>query len=88
MTVDECHERLLQIRQSQGTNSPLIRVDYGGTAYLGRLSRTDSDPDCRKRIDSPFGVLVLEGLGLAPGPDTILQIASIPDDGIGEINEN
>ena len=87
MTVDECHTQLTKIRRNQGTDSPLIRVDYGGTAYHGRLTRADCDLDRRAERESPYGVLVLEALGLAPGPETILQIGSIPEDGIAEINE-
>jgi hypothetical protein len=87
MTFDQCHDNLTAIRRKQGTTSPLIRVDYGGTAYQGRLARTDSDPDRRRSSSSPYGVLVLEALGLSHGPETILQIGSIPEDGIAEIHE-
>lgn len=85
MTFDQCQANLDQIRRRQGTERPLIRVDFGGTAYRGRLARSDSDDDGRV---SPFGVLVLEGAGLAREPQTVLQIASIPPDGIRDINEN
>ena len=87
MTFDQCHKNLTAIRHKQGTTSPLIRVDYGGTAYHGRLARADSDPERRRSSNSPYGVLVLETLGLSHGPETILQIGSIPDDGIAEIHE-
>jgi hypothetical protein len=50
--------------------------------YRGRLSRTDTDLKARWESGSPFGVLVLENLGLARSPETILQIAGIPEDGI------
>jgi hypothetical protein len=85
MTFDQCSEQLTAIRRSQGTDRPLIRVDFGGTAYRGRLARSDSDQTYRP---SPYGVLVLESLGLARAPETILQIASIPAGGIRDINEN
>lgn len=84
MTFDQCHEHLTAIRRKQGTDRPVIRVDFGGTAYRGRLARTDSDQASRQ---SPYGVLVLEALGLARGPETILQIASIPPGGIKDAPE-
>lgn len=84
MTFDQCHEHLKAIRRKQGTDRPLIRVDFAGAAYRGRLARSDSDQTHRQ---SPYGVLVLESLGLARGPETILQIASIPPDGIRDIQE-
>jgi hypothetical protein len=82
MTVEECQTALVAIRRQQGTRCPLVRVVFGGAVFQGRLKRSDSDPEHRRGNDSPFGVLVLEGLGLARGPETILQIADIPDDGI------
>jgi hypothetical protein len=85
MTFEKCQTVLVKIRREQGTRCPLVRVDYAGTVYRGRLSRSDSDPEHR-RGDSPFGVLVLESLGLARGPETILQIANIPDDGLRSID--
>lgn len=90
MTFEECHSRIVAIRRRQGTRCPLVRVDCGGTVYHGRLTRSDSDPEHRVRhlAASPYGILVLEGLGLARGPETILQIASIPTDGISDVEEN
>jgi hypothetical protein len=85
MTFDQCREHLTAIRRKQGTDRPLIRVDFAGTAYRGRLARTDCDQAARK---SPYGVLVLETPGLDRGPETILQIANIPPDGIREMDEN
>jgi hypothetical protein len=85
MTFEQCRDHLTTIRREQGTDQPLIRVDFAGTAYRGRLARTDSDQAYRQ---SPYGVLVLESLGLARAPETILQIASIPPGGIRDINEN
>jgi hypothetical protein len=87
MTVDQCHEQLLAIRRKQRTRYPLIRVDFSGATYRGRLSRTDSDPEHRQSSSSPFGVLVLEGLGLARAPETILQIANIRENGIRGLDE-
>jgi hypothetical protein len=85
MTFEQCQRVLVSIRREQGTRCPLVRVDYAGTVIRGRLARADSDPEFR-RGDSPFGVLVVEGLGLAREPETILQIANIPADGLRSID--
>jgi hypothetical protein len=82
MTFDECQHALVAIRRKQGTRYPLVRIDYAGTVYRGRLARADSDPEFRHDASSPYGVLVLEQLGLGRGPETILQIASIPPHGL------
>jgi len=87
MTVEQCHEQLVAIRRKQGTRYPLIRVDCAGAVYRGRLSRSDSDPEHRTSAHIPFGILVLEGLGLTRGPETILQIANIPENGISDLDE-
>lgn len=87
MTFEECHANLVNIRRKQGTRFPLVRVDCGGMTYPGRLTRADSDPEFRRNETSPYGVLVLEGLGLTRGPETIVQIANIPEDGIHELED-
>ena len=86
MTVDQVHTHVQAIRRRQGTRFPLVRVDCGGAVYRGRLARADSDPEHRRRADSPYGILVLEGLGLGRGPETIVQIATIPDGGIADLD--
>ena len=86
MTFDQCQNNLVAIRRRQGTRYPMVRVDCGGTVYRGRLARADSDPEHRKTAQSPFGVIVLEGMGLTRGPETILQIASIHEDGIRDLD--
>ena len=88
MTIDECHQALLSIRRKQGTRCPILRVDYAGASYHGRLRRTDSDPEHRPQAHIPYGVLVLESAGLARGPETIIQIASIAPDAIRDPLEN
>jgi hypothetical protein len=88
MTFDECQRELETIRRRQGTPMPMIRVDYGGSCYKGRLSRSDSDPDNRPPASTPFGVLVLEEPGLVRGPQTILQIASIDLGAISDPTSN
>ena len=87
MTFEQCHSVLVAIRRKQGTRCPLVRVDCGGLTVRGRLSRADSDPEYRRDNGSPFGVLVLEGLGLSRVPETIVQIASIPDGGLHSIDD-
>jgi hypothetical protein len=82
MTFEECRQALVSIRRKQGTRYPLVRIDYAGTIYRGRLARADSDPEFRHDPTSPYGVLVLEHLGLGRGPETILQIANIPPHGL------
>ena len=88
MTFEKCHSVLTEIRSKQGTRCPLIRVDYAGTVLQGRLARSDSDPDHRRESSSPYGIMVLENPGLARGPEMILQIASIPDEGLRAIESD
>ena len=85
MTFEQCHSNLLTIRRNQGTRCPAVRVAYNGVTYSGRVKHADSDPDARRSSASPYGVIVLENLGLCRGPETILQIASIPEDGIRDL---
>jgi hypothetical protein len=85
MTFEQCHANLLAIRRRQGTRCPAVQVAFNGMVYQGRLTRADSDPEFRRPDGSPFGVIVLENLGLGREPETILQIASIPIDGIAEV---
>jgi hypothetical protein len=87
MTFEQCQSVLVSIRRQQGTRCPLVRVEYAGSVFRGRLARSDSDPEVRRDRTSPFGVLVLENPGLDRSPETILQIASIPADGLRSIEE-
>ncbi len=82
MTFEQCNATLAAIRREQGTRCPLVRVDYAGTIVLGRLARSDSDPEQRWDRNSPYGVLVHENPGLSFSPETILQIANIPEGGL------
>lgn len=86
MTFEQCHANLLAIRRSQGTRCPVVKVAFNGIVYQGRLTRADSDPEFRRASESPFGVIVLENPGLVRGPETILQIASIPENGIADLS--
>ena len=88
MTFDECQRDLDQIRRRQGTDRPLIRVDFAGSSYRGLLARADSDPSNRPKTGTPFGVLVLEEPGLIQGAQTILQIASIAHGSIKDPSDN
>ncbi len=86
MTFEQCQAAVQTLRQKQGTSCPLVRVDYAGTVIRGRLTRSDSDREnCREKA-SPYGIMTLEYLGLGRGPETVLQIADIPQDGIKEID--
>ena len=87
MTFEECYAALTSIRSRQGTSRPLLRVDYAGTVFHGRLARTDCDPGAPHDRRSPYGVLVLENLGLSRLPETILQIADIPKGGLAPLEE-
>lgn len=87
MTFDQCHETLTEIRRRQGTTTPILRVHYGGADFRGRLARSDSDPGGLRSDSGPYGVLVLAPEGLAPGPQTLLQIGSIPPGGIEDLAE-
>ena len=86
MTFDECHSTLAVIRQKQGTRCPLVRVDYAGQVIRGRVARADSDPEHGHEQSSPYGVIVIENLGLSRSPETILQIANIPAGAVKELN--
>jgi hypothetical protein len=87
MTFDECYAALRSIRSQQGTSCPLVRVDYAGTVFRGRLARTDCDPGAPHDARSPYGVIVLENLGLSRLPETILQIADIPAGGLHPLED-
>ncbi len=87
MTFEQCHATLVSIRRQQGTSRPSVRVDYAGTVIRGRLARTDCDPGSRHDQSSPYGLLVLENLGLSRFPETILQIADIPEGGLKPLED-
>jgi hypothetical protein len=82
MTFETCQSLLVTLRKAQGTRHPSIRVHYGGSIIRGRVARSHCDTDQRRDTGSPYGVLVLEDLGLGHGHETLLQIANIPEDGI------
>ncbi len=84
MTFEQCKTTLSEIRRHQGTEHPLLQITCSGSVVRGRLTRTDTDRPQRTEHGSPYGLLVLEQLGLVPGPLTFVQIASIPEDGLKE----
>ena len=86
MTFEQCQSDVVEIRRRQGTPCPLVKVHFGGSVYQGRLARTDSDQTRKRAVGSPFGVLVLEGLGLHRSPEIILQIAGIPENGLQSLD--
>jgi hypothetical protein len=85
MTFDECRQQLVAIRRRQGTRCPMVRIDYAGSVYQGRLSRADSDPEHNRDPQSVYGVLVLEQPGLSRAAQTVLQIASIASGAIRDV---
>lgn len=85
MTFEECQHVITSLRQKQGTRHPIVRVDYAGTVYQGRIARCDTDG---VRRETSFGVLQLEDPGLSRRPATLLQIANILPGGIGEPLQN
>ena len=82
MTFEQC-------QKVAGRHPPQARdaVSHGpgrlrGDHIPGPARPADSDPEFRNEANSPYGILVLEQLGLTRGPETILQIADIPQDGL------
>ncbi len=86
MTFEQCHANLMAIRRRQGTRCPVVKVAYNGMIYQGRLTRADSDPEY-----PPSRRIALrrarpgEPRPRPEGPETILQIANIPEDGIADL---
>lgn len=83
MTYEQCQSILDEIRRRQGTDRPMIRVVAGSLVVRGRVSR---EPSRGRNPQSPFGLLIIEQPGLTPGPASYVQIASIPDDGLSEVD--
>lgn len=83
MTFQKCQAILAEIRRRQGTPHPVVQVRLENGTVRGRLSRADTDGDKRRNPLSPYGVLELEQLGLGRSA-TLVQIANIPEDGLGD----
>lgn len=88
MTFEKCQAILAEIRRRQGTPNPVVLIQFGTAVVRGRVSRAEFDGPNRHNPNSPYGVLVLEQLGLSRGPATFVQIANIPEDGLREPSEN
>jgi hypothetical protein len=86
MTVEKCQTVLEQIRQSQGTDRPLVRVTTGKSVVLGRITSAAIPSPERRNPESPYALLKLEQIGLARAPISFVQIANIPDDGIAPLD--
>ncbi len=84
MTFDQCQNALTFIRRRQGTRCPMVRIDFGGSVYRGRLVRSDSDPEHRGKVKPPSGFLVLEDPDVGRRPEIMLQIATLEPDAIAE----
>src|SRR4051794_22103687 len=72
MTFQSCQSALVAIRREQGTRCPLLPVVLGGPVFKGPPKGAESDPENRHDSLSPYGLIVLEDLGLARGPETLL----------------
>ena len=82
MTFDQCQAILEEICRRQGTDRPLVQIVAGASVFRGRVAHAPRVATVRRNPDSPYGVLVLEQLGLSRGPASFVQIANIPDDGL------
>jgi len=83
MTFEQCQAVLDELRRRQGTDRPLVQVVAGASVVRGRVARSGSR---RRDPNSPFALLVLEQPGLTRGPESLVQIASIPTDGLSGID--
>jgi hypothetical protein len=82
MTYEQCQAILAELRRRQGTERPFVQVNCGKSVVRGRVNYSASGLAGRRNPNSPYGVLVLEQMGLARTPSSFVQIASIPDDGL------
>ena len=85
MTLDQCQVILEELCRRQGTDRPRVQVVAGASVVRGRLAHALTAAARRHNPGSPYGVLVLESLGLTRGPSSFVQIANIPDDGLSGI---
>jgi hypothetical protein len=85
MTYDQCVAILEEIRRRQGTNRPLVQVRAGSFVHRGRVAQPSIGSGGRHNPNSPYGVLVLEQMGLGRAPASLVQIANIPEDGLSGI---
>ena len=84
MTYDQFQAILDEIRRRQGTDRPLVQVVVGAYVVRGRI---DGGAAGRRNPNSPYGVLVLEEMGLTRRPASFVQIANIPDGGLSSLEQ-
>jgi hypothetical protein len=82
MTYEQCQAILDEISRRQGTERPLVQVTCGASVLRGRVRIPAAGLVGRRNPNSPYGVLVLEQMGLCPRTTSFVQIANIPDDGL------
>jgi hypothetical protein len=82
MTYEQCQAILDDIRRRQGTERPMVQVTCGASVLRGRVNYSASGLAGRRNPNSPYGVLVLEQMGLTRGPASFVQIANIPENGL------
>ncbi len=82
MTYEQCQSILAELRRRQGTERPFVQVTSGTSVVRGRVSYSAPGLAGRRRANSPYGLLVLEQLGLTRGPSSYVQIAAIPEGGL------
>jgi hypothetical protein len=87
MTYEQCQAILDDIRRCQGTERPMVQVTYGASILRGRVNYSASGLAGRRNPNSPYGVLVLEEMGLARRPASFVQIANIPENGLSGLEQ-
>lgn len=87
MTYEQCQAILDDIRQRQGTERPMVQVTCGASILRGHVNYSASGLAGRRNPNSPYGVLVLEEMGLARRPASFVQIANIPEDGLSALEQ-
>jgi hypothetical protein len=64
---------------------PLVLIDHGGEVFLGRVKRSDSDPEDRPQLQHRYGIMVLEDPALGNYKERVVQIADLPCKAIREV---
>ena len=85
MTYEQCQAILDDIRRRQGTERPMVQVTCGASVLRGRVNYSASGLAGRRNPNSPYGVLVLEEMGLCRRPASFVQIANIPENGLSSL---
>jgi hypothetical protein len=87
MTYEQCQAVLDEIRKRQGTERPMVQVTCGTAVLRGRVNYSASGLAGRRNPNSPYGVLVLEEMGLTRRPASFVQIANISDGGLCSLEQ-